>query len=303
MIVGSADGAIDVWDPAHSWPPLARISTGSATVAAAALNAKGDLAVTGSDDGTVRVWAVRPRKLVSSRKAPNGDLVSAVAFDPNPAGRNRILIAFGFAGNAIIWDWQGGHQDIQLGKPVSTPNSLVLTRQLFGAAFSPDARLVVTTHRDKVARLWDANNGRRIRTLAGHTGIVYNAAFSSVGAHLVTASGDGTVRVWETTSGQLLRTMTGNGDAIRAASFSRDGGLIAAGDAKGTTLVWEVANERLLAVLRRHADSVNSIVFMGDGQIVTASDDGTAKRYPCNTCDSLAHLLEKARERERYVQR
>lgn len=303
IVIGGANGTADIWDLAGTWPPLATIPTRSAAVTAAALDARGHLAVTGSDDGMVRVWTVRDRpELVKPRKVPGGDLVSAVAFDPSPGGRDRILLGLGFTGTAEIWDWRDGRPPVQLRQPTPGPDSLVLVKQLFGAAFSPDGRLVVTAHRDKMARLWDAGSGHFVRTLAGHTSIVYGAAFSADGSQVVTAGGDGTARIWRTATGQPLRTLAGQGSAIRAASFSRDGRLIAGGDAEGATFVWEVATGRLLAVLRRHADSVNSTAFTRDGEIVSASDDGTAKRYPCDTCGSLADLLARARERERYTQ-
>jgi hypothetical protein len=69
---------------------------------------------------------------------------------------------------------------------------------------------VVTASGDKTARIWDAESGKEIAVLKGHTGSVWSAAFSGDGKRVVTASADRTARIWDVTWATLVR-----GDALR----------------------------------------------------------------------------------------
>jgi WD40 repeat protein len=55
----------------------------------------------------------------------------------------------------------------------------------------------VTASDDKIARVWNAVNGKELLTLAGHEGPVATAVFSPDG-NILTASEDGTARLWWT---------------------------------------------------------------------------------------------------------
>jgi len=40
---------------------------------------------------------------------------------------------------------------------------------IYAASFSPDSKRIVTASADKTARVWDAESGRTLATLTGHT--------------------------------------------------------------------------------------------------------------------------------------
>lgn len=69
------------------------------------------------------------------------------------------------------------------------------TRIVNMVAFSPDGKWLATASDDRTARIWDASNGRLLKTLLGHSSIVNAVAFSPDGKWLATASKDTTVRV------------------------------------------------------------------------------------------------------------
>ncbi len=53
---------------------------------------------------------------------------------------------------------------------------------VYGAAFSPDGKLLATASGDGTTRLWNVGTGACTRVLTGHTGIVSAVAFSPDGA-------------------------------------------------------------------------------------------------------------------------
>jgi WD40 repeat protein len=64
-------------------------------------------------------------------------------------------------------------------------------------AYSPDGKRIVTGSDDKTAKVWDADTGRELHTLTGHTGSVLRVAYSPDGKRIVTGSWDKTAKVWQ----------------------------------------------------------------------------------------------------------
>jgi WD40 repeat protein len=58
---------------------------------------------------------------------------------------------------------------------------------------------------DRTAKLWDAESGKELLTLPGHSGTVISVAFSPDGKRLAIAGTDGTVQIYALDLGQLLR--------------------------------------------------------------------------------------------------
>jgi sugar lactone lactonase YvrE len=81
----------------------------------------------------------------------------------------------------------------------------------------------VTASDDTTARLWEADSGKEIAVLNGHTSFVYSAAFSPDGKRVVTASDDHTARLWEADSGKEIAVLMGHTRMVRSAAFSPDG--------------------------------------------------------------------------------
>ena len=91
---------------------------------------------------------------------------------------------------------------------------------------------------DRTARLWDPATGDCLRTLTGHTAVVYGVAFSPDGRLLATASIDNTARLWDPATGDCLRTLTGHTESVYGVAFSPDGRLLATASMDRTTRVW-----------------------------------------------------------------
>jgi WD40 repeat protein len=72
-----------------------------------------------------------------------------------------------------------------------------LSKTAFNATFSTYGRLLATAGTDGTVRLWDAANGRHLRTLAGHGGQVFDVVFTGDDATLVTSADDNTIRIWD----------------------------------------------------------------------------------------------------------
>jgi WD40 repeat protein len=88
-----------------------------------------------------------------------------------------------------------------------TPPAGARRGQGWGLALSTNGELLTSKTEDGTVSLWDAQNGRLLATLLGHTGAVYSLALCA-DRHLQTSgSFDGTVKIWSTDSGALSATL------------------------------------------------------------------------------------------------
>ena len=92
----------------------------------------------------------------------------------------------------------------------------------------------------KHIRLWNASDGTPLRTLTGHTDIVYSIAFSPDGNILASGSRDNTIRLWDASNGAHLHTLTGHTVAVLSVAFSPDSNVLASGSEDGAVRVWDM---------------------------------------------------------------
>jgi WD40 repeat protein len=262
LVTAGQDGSARLWD-ASTGAPL-RAFRHAGPVLGASFG--GGRLATASDDGTARVWNLRSGRLERLWKHPGpvhaavlnprGTLLATVAEDPKGHVRARLF-------------------DVRTGRLVRE----FPERGVTGVVFSPDGRLLVTTSKDKTARVRDVARLRVLHTLP-HLGHVNTAAFSRDGKQLVTASDDGAARVWDVASGTRLLLLVGPVGHMETASFSSDGQFIVTSNTDHTAQVWEADNGRQLVDLLGDTDAVTSAVFSPDGaSVVTAGADGTARLW------------------------
>ena len=67
---------------------------------------------------------------------------------------------------------------------------------VWSVAISPDGKYIVSGSQDKTLKLWEAGNGRLVRTFEGHNDSVYSVAFSPDGKNIVSGAFDKTIKLW-----------------------------------------------------------------------------------------------------------
>jgi WD40 repeat protein len=146
------------------------------------------------------------------------------------------------------------------------------------AAFSDDAKTLVTGETDFTVRQWDAAKGkvRSTFSLKGKNDLPANLVFAPDGKSAVTSTIDsGTTVVWDLTTGKPRMTLKRSGKVAVATqmAFAPDGATLAVGAVDGTVTLWDLSTEKELMTLRGNKGSIHRLAFSADGTTLASGDE------------------------------
>eukprot|EP00435_Cladocopium_sp_Y103_P049594 s191_g15.t1 len=252
--------------------------------------------VTGSYDGTTKLWCLATGRERSSHRAfspltpaqredPEEDLSDAVMFaDLSKDG--RYLVTAAYDGVATVWCMR---------KNCSAVATLLGQEGgLYTAQFAPDGQHVLTASANGVACLWHWPTQEVRWLLNGHEeSYMRCASFSPDSTRIVTTSADCSVRIWQlsdksTEAPTLVRILHGHWGWVNTAFFSLDGNLVLSAAADKTARIWCAHTGYCLKTFEGHYAYVRSAVFsLHQEYVLTASSDWTAKLWNISNSECI----------------
>ena len=325
----SGDGAVKLWDTttwreARTWVP----KQGSGGFAVSFSPDGSLLAATAGNE--VQIWETDTGRQVRRLALPGGDKADfAVSFSPNgqwlaAAADNNIALwdanrwrekptlgaqvpegvrplavapngktlALGSDDHTVkLWDLVSGQQVHALRGHIGMISSVAISPDGRWLASAAGQIYVGSDKVDNSVRIWNAHDGRGLRTLVEHKDKVNAVAFSPDGKLLASGSSDKTVKLWDPATGKELRTLAGHTGEVNAVAFSPDGRLLASGagvmdwrklqgndhPADKTIKLWDVGTGREVRTLVGSAGEITALAFSPDGQTL-ASASGAIQR-------------------------
>jgi WD40 repeat protein len=172
---------------------------------------------------------------------------------------------------------------------------------VYGLAFDPDCKRLVTTSAGGMAVVWDVLNGDKLNTVTVPEYAIYGAIFTPDGKWLITGSDDAVARFWDLSDNPGTELFSLSFDYSMegppgAFAFSPDGKFLAMGTGQ-VARVWDfqalqaTPTIKPLFTLFGHQNNINIIAYTRDGsRLVTGNADGTAKVWEAATGQELFTL-------------
>jgi len=173
-----------------------------------AISSDGQFALSGSWDGTLRLWDLNSGTTTRSFTDHSKDVLS-VAFSAD----NRQIVSGSRDKSIKLWN--------TLGQCKFTITEEGHKEWVSCVRFSPNlaAPLIVSAGWDKMVKVWNLTNCRLRTNLIGHTGYVNTVTVSPDGSLCASGGKDGTAMLWDLNEGRHLSSLDA-GDIIHALVFS-----------------------------------------------------------------------------------
>jgi len=273
-------------------------------VQAVAIAPDGSWLVTGSADGTARIWETATGR--EWTVLAHSSAVQEVAVGPD----GSYMITRCSDGMAQIWDtgsWQARREGkmnaiaiAQDGRCIARDSHTMrlltavtgrtrvsltgYTGEVCAIAVAPDGRWLATGSIGGQVQVWDAIKGRPIGLMHSHLDAVEAIAAAPNSRWLVTASSDQTARIWLPDGSPGGSNLAGHAGAVNAVAIAPNGRWLATGSSDRTIRIWDAATARPRVSLTGHIDAVNAVAIAPNGRwLATGSSDNTARIWDVAT--------------------
>ncbi len=262
FVTSDRDGSLAVYD-ARSVQPIENFPGLGSNNWAVAFSPDGRWLAVGQAAGRIRVWDWKTRTATASLVIPF-EWFGRLRFSHS----GRFLLA-----NVVFNDQSQTLRIWQTNDWRQVPLQESILKDLFGAALSPDDRLLAVGDSDGVIRVWSFPSGQLVMTLRQHKARVYDLRFSPDNRLLASASADGSVGLWDVRTRRSVGVLRGHSQSTWGIAFSPDGRRLATGgsNARDAVRVWDLATQREVLCLPADGKFFAEVSFSPDGNTLQAT--------------------------------
>ena len=241
--------------PAQTHPIVVSHSNygmGHSGIRSVAITPDGSKVITGSENGTVKIWSMADGTLIASLNLmPGFDGIYHIEISPD--GSRFVTVQ---CNNVRIWNIDGS---------LVAPLSGTTDEHLYSFRISSDGSTCAAGFDHGIVKMWDMRDGTLIDTLSlGVDDTIYDISHDL--SLVCTKPKFNCVKIWNLREKTLVRTIDGYSSS---AKISADGSEIAIG--RSDCNIWNIANGELIATLPMDAGWVDIYVISPHGLMVLRS--------------------------------
>jgi len=242
LLSGSRDKTIIIWnltrqggaDLTAYGAPRKSLTGHSHFVQDLVISSDGQFGLSGSWDGTLRLWDLNTG-LTTRRFVGHTKDVLSVAFSAD----NRQIVSGSRDKTIKLWN--------TLGECKYSIEDQGHTEWVSCVRFSPQQPVIISGGWDRMVKVWNLTNCKLRTNLVGHTGYINTVTVSPDGSLCASGGRDGTTRLWDLNEGKHLYSLEA-GDIIHALVFSPTRYWLCAATQKGIS-IWDLEEKKLVVTL------------------------------------------------------
>ncbi|MEE0266978.1 MAG: TIR domain-containing protein [Bacteroidales bacterium] len=222
---GSYDATVKIWD-AKSGVCIRTFDGHYYDVNSVCWSPDGKYLASGSFDKTVKIWDAKSGECIRTLEGHSDDVFS-VAWSSD----GKYLASGADDETVGLWNL---YEEKNYSKLENMPPNLYSSKE------SPDGRYYAdATAGTYDVIIYDIISTQALKTLKGHSRLIFSICWSPDGKYLVSSSADKTVKVWDAKSGICLQTFKGHNADVDFVGFTSDGRKIISKDGDGVILQWD----------------------------------------------------------------
>jgi WD40 repeat protein len=230
------------------------------------LSPDGKKLVSGSEDGAVRLWNIDTGNVIAKWTGHTG-YVNSMCWNQDDG---RVVSGSGVDGTARVWDVESGKTVLEI---KTSPSDYWIGAAIYSAAiYSPDASIIATSNYDEnkkeFIKIWNANTGKLVTNLKGHTEKVTCLAWTADGGRLISGSFDYSIRTWDTSTWRQIAVLTEHTSYVVGIAISPNGRILASASWDKTAQLWNLENGQSIGEPLQHESYVNCVSFSTDGKLL-----------------------------------